>query len=112
VENLSLTLSLLFAGLIIGILLSLAMATIISGFCDALAPGSSPRRSGFVMLMLYLPCFLFLMRNMTEVMPMIVGVMLGSTFISIAILIKNIQTIKNPLPLTDAGSVQQTDQAN
>jgi len=102
-DNLSLTLELGLAGLIIGLFLSIAIATIISGFCDALAPGSSSRRSGYIMLIIYLPSFLFLMRNMTEVTPMIVGVMLSSTIISIAVLIKNIRAIKNPLPLPKAG---------
>ena len=92
-ENLPLTLSLLVAGLIIGLFLSIAVATIICGICDALAPGSSPRRSGFIMLMIYLPTFVFLMRNMTEVLPMIIGVMISSSIISIAVLIKNIRAI-------------------
>lgn len=110
-DNLSLTLSLLFAGLIIGILISLAIAAVIRGFCETIAPGSSPRKGGLIMLMIYLPTFVFLMRNMTEVAPMIVGITISSTLVSIVMLIKNIRTIKNPLPFMDAGSLDQSNQA-
>ncbi len=102
-QNLSLTLSLFAAGLVVGLFLSLGVASTISGICNAIAPGSSKRKVGLIMVMIYLPVFLFLMRHMTEVMPMIIGIGLSSSVISIAVLIKNIRATKNPLPLPKAG---------
>jgi nicotinamide riboside transporter PnuC len=87
-DHLSLIIELTAAGLIIGLCLSLAVATIISGICEALQPGSSQHKVGLLMLMVYIPLFAFLMRNMTEVLPMIIGVMISSSIVSISVMIK------------------------
>ena len=40
------------------------------------------------MAMIYLPLFAFLLRNMTKVLPMVIGVMISSSVISIAVMFK------------------------
>ncbi len=104
-DNLSLIVELTAAGLIIGLCLSLAVATIISGICEALQPGSSQHKVGLLMLMVYVPLFVFLMRNMTEVLPMVIGIIVSSTAISIAVMIKKYkeELTKNPPSLPRAG---------
>ncbi len=104
-DNLSLMIELTAAGLIIGLCLSLAVAAIISGICEALQPGSSQHKVGLLMVMVYVPLFIFLMRNMGEVLPMVIGVIISSTLTSIAVMIKKYREtlIKNPPSLPRAG---------
>ncbi len=102
-DNLALTASLTFAGLIIGLCISIAVATLLRGVCEAIQTGSAQRKVGLIMAMVYLPLFTFLMRNMTEVLPMIIGILISSCIITIAVLIRNIRATKNPLPLPKAG---------
>jgi len=90
-ENLALTAELAFAGLIIGLFLSLPLAAIISGICEALQPGSSQHKVGLLMVMVYVPLFAYLMRNMTEVLPMVIGVIISSSAISITVMFKKYQ---------------------
>ena len=40
------------------------------------------------MVMVYVPLFAYLMRNMTEVLPMVIGVIISSSAISIAVMFK------------------------
>ena len=87
-DNYILTAELAAAGLMIGLFLSLPLAAIISGICEALQPGSSQHKVGLLMVMVYVPLFAYLMRNMTEVLPMVIGVMISSSAISIAVMIK------------------------
>lgn len=87
-DNLSPTLSLFAAGLIIGLFLSLPTAAIINGICEALQPGSSQHKVGLIMVMVYVPLFTFLMRNMTEVLPMVIGVIFSSSVVSISVMVK------------------------
>jgi nicotinamide riboside transporter PnuC len=87
-DNLSLTLQLFTAGLIIGLFLSLPSAAIISGICEALQPDSSQHKVGLIMVMIYVPLFTYLMRNMTEVLPMVIGVVVSSSVIAISVMIK------------------------
>lgn len=87
-DNLSLTLQLFAAGLIIGLFLSIPSAAIISGICEALQPNSSQRKVGLIMLMVYIPLFTYLMRNMTEVLPMVIGVIVSSCVLAISVMIK------------------------
>jgi hypothetical protein len=55
------------------------------------------------MVMVYLPLFLFLMRHMTEVTPMIVGIMISSAAVSITTLVQNFRASKNPPSSPNAG---------
>lgn len=87
-DNLSLTLQLFAAGLIIGLFLGLPTAAIISGICEALQPDSSQHKVGLIMVMIYVPLFTYLMRNMTEVLPMVIGVIVSSSVIAISVMIK------------------------
>ena len=87
-DNYILTAELAAAGLIIGLFLSLPLAAIISGICEALQPGSSQHKVGLLMVMVYVPLFAYLMRNMTEVLPMVIGVIISSSAISIAVMFK------------------------
>lgn len=48
------------------------------------------------MAMIYLPLFAFLLRNMTKVLPMVIGVMISSSVISIAVMFKKYRETKNP----------------
>ncbi len=107
-ENLSLTLSLLLAGLIIGFLATIAVGACIRGICEAFQAGSSHRWSGLITLMIYVPLVSYAMRNMMEVAPMILGVLLSASSLGILFLISNIQasqhqTTKNPPSLPSAG---------
>ena len=87
-DHLSLTLQLFAAGLMIGLFLSLPTAAIISGICEALQPDSSQHKVGLIMIMIYVPLFTFFMRNMTEVLPMMIGIILSSSTIAISVMIK------------------------
>lgn len=87
-DHLSLTLQLFAAGLMIGLFLSLPTAAIISGICEALQPDSSQHKVGLIMIMIYVPLFTFLMRNMTEVLPMMIGIIISSSIIAISVMIK------------------------
>lgn len=91
-ENLSLAASLFIAGLIIGLLISFAVSSILCAICEAIYSGSANRRLGTVMLMLYVPTLAFLIRDMTEVTPMIVGVLISSFIISAIYIIKNLKS--------------------
>lgn len=104
-ESISLTLSLLVAGLSLGLFISIAVACILSGICEALQQGSSQHKVGLLMVMVYVPLFIFLMRNMGEVLPMVIGVIISSTLTSIAVMIKQYREtlIKNPPSLPRAG---------
>ena len=101
-DNLPLTAALTFAGLIIGFCMSIAVATVLRGICEAIQTGSAQRKVGLIMAMVYLPLFTFLMRNMTEVLPMIIGILISSCLITIAVLIRNVRATKNPLSLPNA----------
>jgi len=90
-DNYILTAELTAAGLIIGLFLSLPLAAIISGICEALQPGSSQHKVGLLMVMVYVPLFAYLMRNMTEVLPMVIGVIISSSAISITVMFKKYQ---------------------
>lgn len=48
------------------------------------------------MVMIYLPLFAYLMHNMTEVLPMVIGVMISSSVISIAVMFKKYRETKKP----------------
>ena len=87
-DHLSLTLQLFAAGLMIGLFLSLPTAAIISGICEALQPDRSQHKVGLIMIMIYVPLFTFLMRNMTEVLPMMIGIIISSSIIAISVMIK------------------------
>jgi len=87
-DHLSLTLQLFAAGLMIGLFLSLPTAAIISGICKALQPDSSQHKVGLIMIMIYVPLFTFLMRNMTEVLPMMIGIIISSSIVAISVMIK------------------------
>ena len=87
-DHLSLTLQLFAAGLMIGLFLSLPTAAIISGICEALQPDSSQHKVGLIMIMIYVPLFTFLMRNMTEVLPMMIGIIISSSIVAISVMIK------------------------
>ena len=87
-DHLSLTLQLFAAGLMIGLFLSLPTAAIISGICEALQPDSSQHKVGLIMIMIYVPLFTFFMRNMTEVLPMMIGIIVSSSIIAISVMIK------------------------
>ena len=87
-DHLSLTLQLFVAGLMIGLFLSLPTAAIISGICEALQPDRSQHKVGLIMIMIYVPLFTFLMRNMTEVLPMMIGIIISSSIIAISVMIK------------------------
>jgi len=87
-DHLSLSLQLFAAGLMIGLVLSLPTAAIISGICEALQPDSSQHKVGLIMIMIYVPLFTFLMRNMTEVLPMMIGIIISSSIIAISVMIK------------------------
>lgn len=102
-ENFLPTLSLFMGGLVIGLFISIAAAATINGLCEAIVPGSGQRRLGLILLMIYVPGFLFLMRNMTEVTPMIIGVTVSSTIISIAVFVKNMFTTKQQLQSISKG---------
>ena len=95
-EHFSLWSSLTFAGLIIGLLISIAVGATIHGLCTYFGADLAPRATGLLMVMVYLPLFLFLMRHMSEVMPMIIGIMISSTAISITTLVQNFRATKNP----------------
>jgi hypothetical protein len=98
-DNLSLTLQLFAAGLIIGLFLSLPTAAIISGICEALQPDSSQHKVGLIMVMIYVPVFTYLMRKMTEVLPMVIGVMVSSSVIAISVMIKKYKGAVKNTPL-------------
>lgn len=107
-ENLSLTLSLLLAGLIIGFLGTIAVGACIRGICEAIHAGSSHRWSGLITLMIYVPLLTYAMRNMMEVAPMVLGIILSAFSLGIIFLVSNIQTnqhpaTKNPPSLPRAG---------
>ena len=87
-DHLSLSLQLFAAGLMIGLVLSLPTAAIISGICEALQPDSSQHKVGLIMIMIYVPLFTFLMRNMTEVLPMMIGIIISSSIVAISVMIK------------------------
>jgi hypothetical protein len=103
-EDFSLWSSLAFAGLIIGLLISIAAGATIHGLCSYFGADLADRATGLLMVMVYLPLFLFLMRKMTEVTPMIIGIMISSAAISITILIQNFRATKNPQTLPKVGS--------
>lgn len=88
-ENLSLTLSLLVAGLIIGFLATIAVGACIRSICEAFQAGSSHRWTGLITLMIYVPLLSYTMRNMMEVLPMVIGIIFSSIVISSLIVIKN-----------------------
>jgi hypothetical protein len=103
--DLTLWLSLGLTGLIIGLLISLAVAAIINGFCEYLSKGSSQRFCGLSMLLIYLPLFAWnLHRMMAEVLyPMLIGILCSSAVISLSVYRQNIRALKNPLSLPKAG---------
>jgi hypothetical protein len=103
--HLTLWLSLGFAGLIIGLLISLAVATVISGFCEYLSKGSAQRFCGLSMLLIYLPLFAWILNNMMadQLFAMIIGILCSSTFISLSVYRQNLRTLKNPPSLPRAG---------
>lgn len=85
-DNWSLSLSLLLAGLVIGMLISLAVAAVLQGLCEWLTLGSSVRRLGVLMLMLYMPILTAVWWNkLVEVTPMAIGVLISGLVISIMI---------------------------
>ena len=102
-DNLALTAALTVAGLIIGFCISIAVASLLRGVCEAIQTGSAPRKVGLIMAMIYLPLFTYLLRNMTEVLPMIIGIFISSSLITIAVLIRNVRATKNPLSFPKAG---------
>ena len=107
-ENLSLTLSLLVAGLIIGFLATIAVGACIRSICEAFQAGSSHRWTGLITLMIYVPLLSYTMRNMVEVAPMILGILLSTSSLGMVFLISNIravrhQTTKNPSSSPSAG---------
>ena len=103
--DLTLWLSLGLTGLIIGLLISLAVAAITNGFCEYLSKGSSQRFCGLSMLLIYLPLFAWnLHRMMAEVLyPMLIGILCSSAVISLSVYRQNIRALKNPLSLPKAG---------
>ena len=102
-EHFSLWSSLAFAGLIIGLLISMAVGATINGVCSYFGDDLADRATGLLMVMVYLPLFLFLMRHMTEVTPMIVGIMISSAAVSITTLVQNFRASKNPPSSPNAG---------
>ncbi len=103
--DLTLWLSLGLTGLIIGLLISLAVAAITNGFCEYLSKGSSQRFCGLSMLLIYLPLFAGILHHvMAEALyPMLIGILCSSAVISLSVYRQNIRALKNPLSLPKAG---------
>lgn len=93
-DSLALNTALLLAGLVIGLLSSIAVGACLQGFCEWLRVGSSKRGLGFVMLLLYMPTLAFVWRNKLEEVPaMAYGVLLSSLIFSIAVQIRSFKTM-------------------
>lgn len=82
----SLDTSLLIAGLVLGLLISIAAGAVLEGLCEWLAPESSQRKLGILMLLLYVPILAYVWRyKMEEVTPMAAGVLISGLIFSICI---------------------------
>lgn len=103
--HLTLWLSLGLAGLIIGLLISLAVAATINGFCEYLSKGSSRRFCGLSMILVYLPLFAMILHNMMaeELFALLVGILISSAVISLSVYRQNLRTLKNPPGVSEAG---------